>query len=116
MKVHERNASGVLILAPQGKITSDHGALDLTRAVEAALKNGSRNLVMDFTGVLYLDSSGLGELVKCYSILAAAGGALRLFGVNYRVFCLLQMTKFDTVVKILDTEAEALAGLQGWGG
>ena len=109
MEINERQVEGWLVLAPQGKITLGHGAQELSEAMGRAVDQGHLQLLLDCTGILFLDSSGLGSLVKGHMAVKAAGGEVRLFGVNSRVSSLLQMTNFHTVVRILATEEEALA-------
>jgi anti-anti-sigma factor len=68
-------------------------------------------LILDLTGVPYMDSAGLGVMMNYY--VAAQGGGRKFFvvGVNERVSALLEMTKVDSVLKICDTveAAQALA-------
>ncbi|MDR2697650.1 MAG: STAS domain-containing protein, partial [Holophagales bacterium] len=57
----------VLILYPEGKITFGDGDQELGEAVRTELERGVRKIVIDFSKVSYLDSSGVGELVGCYT-------------------------------------------------
>jgi len=109
MTINERVAKDVLIMAPEGKITMGSGDQELTRTVREALARGSRKILLDFTKVTVLDSSGLGELVECYTSIKNLQGELRLCGLNFRIHNLLQMTNFLTVFVVKETEAEALA-------
>jgi anti-anti-sigma factor len=110
MKITERQAKDVLILAPEGKITLGNGDQELGEAVRQALEKGNRKILIDFTKVTVLDSSGLGELVGCYTSIKNRQGVLRICGLNSRIFNLMQMTSLHSVFEVLDTEAEALAG------
>lgn len=110
MKIQERDVNGVHILAPQGKVTLGDGDQELGEAVRQALEQGSRKILIDFTKVSVLDSSGLGELVGCYTSIKNRKGELRICGLNSRLFNLMQMTSLYSVFDVKDTEAEALAG------
>jgi anti-anti-sigma factor len=110
MKIQEREANGVHILAPQGKVTLGDGDQELGEAVRQALEDGHRKILIDFTKVSNLDSSGLGELVGCYTSIKNRQGELRICGLNSRIFNLMQMTSLHSVFEVRDTEAEALAG------
>jgi len=110
MKIQERDVSGVHILAPEGKITLGDGDQELGEAVRQSLDKGARKILIDFTKVTVLDSSGLGELVGCYTSIKRHTGELRICGLNSRIFNLMQMTSLHSVFEVKDTEAEALAG------
>jgi anti-sigma B factor antagonist len=110
MKIHERDVNGVHILAPEGKVTLGDGDQELGEAVRQALDKGSRKILIDFTKVTVLDSSGLGELVGCYTSIKRHEGELRICGLSARIFNLMQMTSLHSVFDVKDTEVEALAG------
>ena len=110
MKIQERKANDVFILAPQGKVTLGDGDQELGEAVRQALEDGHRKILIDFTKVTVLDSSGLGELVGCFTSIKNRQGELRICGLNSRIFNLMQMTSLHSVFEVRDTEAEALAG------
>jgi anti-sigma B factor antagonist len=66
-------------------------------------------LILDLSGVPYMDSAGMGVIMNYY---VAAEGAKRKFfvvGVNERVRALLEMTKVDSVLKICPTVEAAQA-------
>ena len=110
MKIQERDVKDVHILAPEGKVTLGDGDQELGEAVRQALEKGSRKILINFTKVTVLDSSGLGELVGCYTSIKNRKGELRICGLNSRIFNLMQMTSLHSVFEVRDTEAEALAG------
>ena len=108
MKTHKHD--DVLVLCPEGKVTLGDGDQELGEAVRTALANGDRKLIINFTKVSYLDSSGVGELVGCYTSIKGKGGELRICGMNSRIFSLMKMTSLHSVFEVRDTEDEALAG------
>ena len=110
MKITQRDHQGVTIIYPEGKITLGDGDQELGEAVRQALEQGHRKILIDFTKVSVLDSSGLGELVGCYTSIKNRKGELRICGLNSRIFNLMQMTSLHSVFEVKDTEAEALAG------
>jgi len=109
MKITERKANGVLIINPEGKITLGNGDQELGEAIRTSLTQGNRKILINFTKVNTLDSSGLGELVGCYMAIKKAMGELRICCLNERIFNLMQMTSLHSVFEVKDTEAEALA-------
>jgi len=109
MKMTKKNTGDVLVLYPEGKITFGDGDQELGEAVRTELESGVRKIIIDFSKVSYLDSSGVGELVGCYTSIKNKGGELRICGMNAKIFGLMKMTSLHSVFEVRDTEAEALA-------
>lgn len=110
LKFSMRNHNEVTILSPEGKITLGDGDQELGEAVRSLLEKGSRKVLINFEKVGYLDSSGVGELVGCFTSLKTRGGELRICGMNSRIFNLIKMTSLHSVFTVKDTEEEALEG------
>ena len=68
-------------------------------------------LVLNLSGVTYIDSGGLGTLVGVYSSARASGADIKLTGLGQRLRDVLQITKLATVFEVFDTEQEALTAL-----
>ena len=68
----------------------------------------SRKVVLNLSGVSYIDSGGLGTLVGVYSSARAAGADIKLAGLTQRVQDVMQVTKLVTVFEVYDTEKDAL--------
>ena len=110
MILNTRKHNDVLILYPEGKITLGDGDQELGEAVRTSLSSGERKIVINFSKVTYLDSSGVGELVGCYTSIKGKGGELRICGMSSKIFSLIKMTSLHSVFEVRDTEEEALAG------
>ncbi len=110
MHMNSRQHNEVLVLYPEGKITLGDGDQELGEAVRTALSSGNRKIVLNFSKVSYLDSSGVGELVGCYTSIKGKGGELRICGMSPKIFGLIKMTSLHSVFEVKDTEEEALAG------
>jgi len=88
-------------------------ALKLVDAqMQQALATEVAGLVLDLSGVDYVDSAGLGVLVHTYGLMNQHGGTLRLCGVQPRVRSLLQMTKTDLFLAIDETRDDSVAVLR----
>jgi anti-sigma B factor antagonist len=92
-----------------------HGDLDM--ATQPRLRDGLEPLigpgavVLDLTGVPFMDSSALGTLVVTFKALREGGGRLCLAGVQEPVRALLELTSVDTVIDVYDSVAAAERGL-----
>lgn len=110
MTMLQRIHQDITILYPEGKIVLGDGDQELGEAVRCALDLGARKLIISFSRVSYLDSSGVGELVGCYTAIKQQGGELRICCLNARIASLIKMTSLNSVFQVKDTEDEAVAG------
>lgn len=78
---------------------------------EAVRKNPPPVLILDFSGVPYIDSAGLGALVGAQVATQKAGRTLALTGINKQVRTLLEMTHVLGLFQLFRTVEEAEAGL-----
>jgi len=104
----ERAVGDVTIVDLEGRVTLDEGSdefRDLTRRV---IKQGRIKLVINFQRVPYIDSTALGEIIRCYTTLTRLGGGLKLLGVTPHVHRLLVITRLLTIFDLFDEEAEAI--------
>jgi anti-anti-sigma factor len=109
MEMTQKQHNDVLVLCPEGKITLGDGDQELGVAVRGALEDGAKKILIDFSKVSYLDSSGVGELVGCFTSIKNKSGELRICGLNSRIDSLMRMSSLLSVFDVRDTEAEALA-------
>ena len=110
MQLEQRIAGNVAVIKVTGDITLNKGGDVLLKdKVQSLLQQGHKNLLIDLSGVSYVDSAGLGELVQAYATTKNRGGALKLLNVTKRLKDLLVVTKLLTVFDTFDTEATAIA-------
>jgi anti-sigma B factor antagonist len=69
--------------------------------------NTSRKLILDLSGVPYIDSAGIGALVGAYVNHQKDGRSLALVGVTKRVRDAMQVTRVEQFFRFFDTEAAA---------
>jgi anti-sigma B factor antagonist len=113
MQLEQRIVDNVAIITVSGDITlSKGGDVLLKDKVQSLLHQGYTNLLIDLSGVSYVDSAGLGELVQTYVTAKNRGGRLRLLNPTKRLKDLLVVTKLLTVFESYDNEAAALASFQ----
>ena len=109
MKVHTRDMGKVTILDVIGKITIGKGDLILREAIDNCVKDGKTRILLNLTGVTYMDSAGIGELVACFKRVTGAEGIMKLVNPAGRVQDLLALTKLDEYFETYLSEPEALA-------
>ncbi|HTW31059.1 MAG TPA: STAS domain-containing protein [Candidatus Sulfotelmatobacter sp.] len=98
----ERLDRGVLTLS--GPLTMEN----VTPFLNAVRRENASTMILDMTGVPYLDSSGLGSLVSACTSCAKAGRRIALTGVNKRVQKVFEITKVERVFLMFPTLADAL--------
>jgi anti-sigma B factor antagonist len=108
LRIDSRQADGVTILSPQGRIVFGEEAAALREHLKRVL-GSTRQIVLNLSGVSYIDSGGLGTLVGVYSSARAGGAEIKLTGLGQRLRDVLQITKLVTVFEVYDTEQEAVA-------
>ena len=92
-------------------ITGDidlHRSADFQDALLALLNDHPKRIVVDLSGVGYMDSSGVASLVKLLARARRDQVALRLTGLCPRVRSIFEITRLDTVFEIFATQQEAL--------
>jgi len=108
MQIKERTVDTVVILDVSGKILIGDGEVQLKRRLTQLLELGHRQMIINLGEVPYMDSSGLGAIVRCFTAVRRAGGELKLINLTQRLLDLLTITKLTTVFETYDTEEEAL--------
>ena len=107
LDIAESVREDVVILTLKGRLTL--GESNLVREKIAALSAaGKHNVVVDLGAVDYIDSTGLGILVICFTSLKKAGGALKLVNPNKRNVELLLLTKLHTIFEVFADEQDAV--------
>ena len=86
---------------------------DFSGAVMGLLTSGDKKVMIDLSKVTYVDSATIGCLMDLYRQATAAGGELRLAGVNKRVETMLTMTGAHNFLEVHADEASALASFGG---
>lgn len=108
MEISKRRIGDITILDLQGKLTLGGGAELLRDTVASIVFQGDRKVVLNLAGVPSMDSSGLGELVRCSLIVQRQAGAIRLVNLTSKITDLLTITKLLTVFDTYDSEPAAL--------
>jgi anti-sigma B factor antagonist len=109
MQLEERAVGDVAVVKVTGDITLNKGGDVLLKdKVQSLLQQGQTKILIDLSGVPYVDSAGLGELVQAFATARNRGGSLKLLHVTKRLHDLLIVTKLLTVFDTFDNEADAL--------
>jgi anti-sigma B factor antagonist len=105
--VNVRQAEGVSLVEVNGRLTSFESKA-FREMIYGLLKAGHANIVLNLTGLDYLDSSGIGELVRNYMSVVKKGGAMKVVGLAPKVEEILKITQLYQVFPEFPDEASAL--------
>ena len=108
MQIDERAAGDVTILDLKGRMTLGEGDELLKDKINSLVLQGRKQIVLNLAEVPYIDSAGLGEVVRTYTTVKRQGGSLKLLNLTKRIEDLLSITKLLTVFDTYDDEAEAI--------
>ena len=109
MKIGSRLVGDIHFLDCSGKITLGEGTISVRTTVEDILKGGGKKIVLNLANVVYIDSSGVGELVHTYTTVAEHGGELKLLSLTKKIREVLAITKLLTIFQVYDSEPATVA-------
>jgi anti-sigma B factor antagonist len=110
--VNFRQVPGAVVAELVGKIAFAGGAGLLRETVQSCLERGQNRILLDLGRVDFIDSAGLGELVRSHAAVRSRGGQLKLVKPSEGVHQLLRLTKLDRVFEIAPDEYSALHSLR----
>jgi anti-sigma B factor antagonist len=108
MQIQERAVGDVIVLDMKGKVTLGEGDELLKDKVNSLVNQGHKKIILNLADVPYIDSAGLGEIVRTYTTVSRQGGSLKLLNLTKRITDLLSITKLLTVFETFESENEAV--------
>lgn len=108
VKIGTRQVGDVTVADVNGKLTLGEGSSVLRETLRNLSAQGHKKVLLNLSGVTYLDSSGIGELVAGYTTITNSGGRLKLVNLTSKVQNPLQTTKLYTVFDIYEDETEGV--------
>ena len=108
MPITERTSGDVTIIDMEGRVTLEEGSDDFRELTRRVIREGRLKLVINLEKVPYIDSTALGEIIRCYTTLTRLGGGLKLLNVTPHVHRLLVITRLLSIFDLFDEEHEAI--------
>ena len=108
LKIDHRKSGSATVVDLSGKIVIGEGAERLLETAKELVRQGELNLLFNMTEVSYLDSAGLGVIVKCRNAATASASHIKLVNVSGRIRDLLRITKLHSLFEIFEDEAAAV--------
>jgi anti-sigma B factor antagonist len=108
LQIEERVVGEVTILDLKGKIVINEGDEALRDKINSLIHQNRKKILLNLENVPYIDSAGLGEVVRTYTTVSRQGGQLKLVNLTKRITDLLSITKLLTVFETFESEPDAL--------
>ena len=109
MKIVETKKDDIITCKVEGEINISTSP-NLRKAFDGFINKGIKKIVIDFSGVPYIDSSGLATLIELLQRLKKIDGKLRVCSMSDKVKNVFEITKLHKLFEIYDNELLALEG------
>ena len=107
-EIQTRNIGPVVVIEAVGRFTAVDGRTKLRDLIHVLANSGSRKFVLRLERVDFIDSSGIGELLRAHFVVRQSAGDLKLACLHPKVIDVLRISHMNTVFEIHPTEEEAL--------
>jgi anti-sigma B factor antagonist len=107
-QIAARELDSIIVVDVVGRLTLSDSRTQLRDLVHVFTGNGRKRFLINLSGVDFVDSDGLGELTRCYSIVRQVGGEMKLVHVQKKVQDLLELTRLINLFEIHSEEQAAL--------
>lgn len=106
--IRKRDREGITILDLNGRLIVGEPSVRMREVINEEVSQGRARIILNLADVDYIDSTGLGSMVICYTTLQKSGGTLKLLKLNKRNIELLLLTKLSTIFEIFTDEQDAI--------
>jgi anti-sigma B factor antagonist len=109
MRIEQRDVRrGVVILDLYDRFVLEDGVTPFTERMNALIRQGCKRILLNFEGVTYLDSAGVGAVAWKYVTAKKQDADVKLLNLQPRSFTVLETTKLLTVIETFDSEERAI--------
>lgn len=108
MSVKERFEDDIAIIMPSGNLMGGPETSAVHEKVREIVGKGFKKLVIDLSGVKWINSSGLGALMGSMTTMKNADGEMKLASVSERILSLFMITKLVTIFETYDSADKAI--------
>ena len=112
MKIKKNPKDKVMVLELSGKIMGGPDFDKFKGEITDNIEKGFKHVVLDMSGVPWINSTGLGILITGYHSLKAAEGSMSICNVKERVLSIFYISQLENIFKVFPTLEEALASFE----
>lgn len=100
--------SGIGLIEAKGSIVGGDETVQLRQAIAGFADREYQKLIIDLSGVTYINSTGIGVLVSAHTTYSKKGWHVKIVGVNKNISNIFVITKLTLVFEVHDTREEAI--------
>jgi anti-sigma B factor antagonist len=108
MKLSTKESDGITVIELEGSVLGGPDATLLNDTLHKLVDKRKKNVVVDLSGVLTMNSSGLSMLIGALQTMRNAGGTLKIAAASKKIESLLVITKLTTVFDLYPTVKKAI--------
>lgn len=113
MKIKKNPQGETMVLELSGKIMGGPDHDKFKAEVGGVLEDNFKNVVLDFSGVPWINSTGLGIIISGFHSIKAADGVMKVCAVKERVLSIFYISQLENIFEVFETRDEALASFEG---
>jgi anti-sigma B factor antagonist len=113
MKIKQNPQGNVMILELSGKIMGGPDFDKFKEEIAKMIEGGFKNVILDMSGVPWINSTGLGILITGYHSIKAAEGTMKICNVKERVLSIFYISQLENIFDVYETLDQALAAYSG---
>jgi anti-sigma B factor antagonist len=107
-QLHTVERERVVLIEAVGRLTLTDGHTKLRDLIHVLSGTGTKKFILNLARVEFIDSFGIGELARTYSVIRQAGGELKLADVSPKVLEVLEISRLNTLFAIYSADDAAL--------
>ena len=107
MEIAEENVDDLSVITLNGRLDAGSAKRVLT-CVKELVKRNRLNIILDMSGVVFIDSAGVGILLSSYRVVDAQGGVMKICAIQHQVKSVLSLTRLGEFFEIFDNRASAV--------
>jgi anti-sigma B factor antagonist len=107
-QLHAREIDRVIVVEAVGKLNLTDGHTQLRDLIHVSTGNGTRKFILNLARTEHIDSYGIGELLRSYSVVRQCGGEMKLSAVNPKALEVLKISRMNWVFEIHPDDDAAL--------
>lgn len=111
MHLHIEEKYSAVIFHLKGKLMGGNDAKIMGENINNLINEGKRQVIVDMSGLRFVNSTGLGILISNYTTLKKRGGDLKLAAIDDKVSGVLSLTKLNQIFSAYNTVEEALRSI-----
>lgn len=109
MKIKKNPQDDVMVLELSGKIMGGPDFEKFKDEIANVLEGGHKKVILDLSGVPWINSTGLGILITGYHSVKAGDGQLKICSVKERVLSIFYISQLENIFDVFETREEAIA-------